>query len=150
MGLLGPDDAQRLREDFAGMTRRVHLVFFTQTLDCDACPLTRQILDELAGLSDRIVIDEVNLVLDPDRARAFGIDRAPAIVITYEDEAAGDLALRDTRMRFVGAPAGYEFIGLVQAVLIAGGQPTRLSEPSLARLAALDHPVTMRVFSTPT
>lgn len=146
------------------MTRRVHLVFFTQSLDCEACPLTRQILDELAGLSDKITIDEVNLVLEPDRARAYGIARAPAIVLAYEEEkteekteekadadrAGRDAALRDTRMRFIGAPAGYEFIGLVQAVLLAGGQPTRLSEPSLAQLAALDRPVAVQVFSTPT
>lgn len=142
------------------MTRRVHLVFFTRSLDCEACPLTRQILDELAGLSDKIIIDEVNLVLEPDRARAYGVDRAPAIVLAYEEErteektdeegAGRDAALRDTRMRFIGAPAGYEFIGLVQAVLLAGGRPTRLSEPSLAQLAALDRPVAVQVFSTPT
>ncbi len=152
MALLAPDDQQRLRDEFAGMTRRVHLVFFTQALGCETCLVTRQILDELPPLSDRIVIDEVNFVLEPGRASAFGIDRVPAIAVTYE-ESSGDTTpavLRDTRMRFVGAPAGYEFVSLVEAVTIAGGRPSELSAASLALLTALDRPVTMRVFTTPT
>lgn len=152
MALLAPDDQQRLRDEFAGMTRRVHLVFFTQALGSDTCLVTRQILDELPPLSDRIVIDEVNFVLEPERAREYGIDRVPAIAVTYE-EPSGDTApapLRDTRMRFVGAPAGYEFVSLVEAVTIAGGRPSELSAASLAQLALLDRPVTMQVFTTPT
>ena len=56
----------------------------------------------------------------------------------------------DTRIRFLGTPAGYEFISLVQAVLLAGGRPPQLSTESRARLAAVDRPVTMQVFTTPT
>lgn len=154
MALLGPDDQQRLRNDFAGMSRRVHLLFFTQAFGCETCLLTRQIVDELPALSDQIAIDEVNLVLEPDQARAYGIDRAPAIAVAYEEPDAADSGttpvLRDTRMRFLGAPAGYEFISLVQAVLLAGGAPPSLSDDTLAQLAALDHPVTLQVFTTPT
>ena len=152
MALLAPDDQQRLRDEFAGMTRRVHLVFFTQALGSDTCLVTRQILDELPPLSDRIVIDEVNFVLEPERAREYGIDRVPAIAVTYE-EPSGDTApapLRDTRMRFVGAPAGYEFVSLVEAILLVGGRATYLSPESQARVAAVDRPTTMHVFTTPT
>ncbi len=152
MALLAPDDQQRLRDEFAGMTRRVHLVFFTQALGSETCLVTRQILDELPPLSDRIVIDEVNFVLEPERASEFGIDRVPAIAVAYEDSSddAASAPLRDARMRFLGAPAGYEFVSLVEAVAIAGGRPTELSDASLAQLTALDRPVTMRVFTTPT
>jgi alkyl hydroperoxide reductase subunit AhpF len=146
MPLISSSDQERLRESFDEMTRPVHLLFFTQTLDCETCLQTRQILDELPPLSDRITIDEVNLILERDRAKAYGIDRAPAIAITYEDNGAAV----DTRIRFLGAPAGYEFISLVQAVLLAGGRPPQLSAESLARLAAVDKPVTMQVFTTPT
>lgn len=152
MALLGPDDQQRLREEFAGMTRRVHLIFFTQALGCETCLITRQILDELPLLSDRIVIDEVNFVLEAERGQEYGINRVPAIAVAYEDETAGTEPppLRDTRMRFLGAPAGYEFVSLVEAVAIAGGRPPGLSATSLERLAALERPVTMQVFTTPT
>jgi glutaredoxin-like protein len=134
------------------MTRRVHLLFFTQSLGCETCLITRQILDELPQLSDRIVVDEVNFILEPDRGKEYGIDRVPAIAVAYEDADAGTTPppLRDTRMRFLGAPAGYEFVSLVESVTIAGGRPAELSDASLAKLAALTRPVTMRVFTTPT
>jgi alkyl hydroperoxide reductase subunit AhpF len=145
--LISAADQQKLREAFAEMTRTVHLVFFTQTLDCETCLQTRQILDELPLLSDKIVIDELNLVLDKERAQQFGIARVPAVAITFEDEAR---QTHDTRVRFLGAPSGYEFISLVQAVLIAGGRAMNLKPATVARLAAVDKPVTMQVFTTPT
>ena len=70
------------------MRRRVRLLFFTQTLACETCLQTRQILDELPLLSDQIVIEEINFVLEPDKAAQYGIDRVPAIAVVYE-EAAG-------------------------------------------------------------
>ncbi len=50
MSLISPTDQERLRESFAEMTRSVRLLFFTQTLDCETCLQTRQILDELPPL----------------------------------------------------------------------------------------------------
>ena len=146
MALISPSDQERLRESFAEMTRSVRLLFFTQTLDCETCLQTRQILDELPPLSDKITIEEVNLILEGDTAKAYGIDRVPAIAVTYDEN--GRAA--DTRIRFLGAPAGYEFISLVQAVLLAGGREPQLSPESRTRLAAVHRPVTMQVFTTPT
>jgi alkyl hydroperoxide reductase subunit AhpF len=152
MPLISPSDQQKLREAFADMTRPVRLVFFTQTLDCDTCVETRQILDELPPLSDKISIDEVNLILEGDKAKAYGVDRVPVVAITYHESPAGSPAdeWKDSRIRFLGTPAGYEFISLVQAVLLAGGRDSQLSETSRQRLAAVDRPVTMQVFTTPT
>jgi glutaredoxin-like protein len=162
MAFIGPDDQNQLRADFAAMTRRVHLLFFTQALGCATCLQTRQILDELPALSEMIVIDEVNFVLEGARAEQYAIDRVPAIAIVYEDDLGSDRSpitgppatsaeppLRDSRMRFLGMPGGYEFISLVQAILLAGGRKSQLSDASRERLAAVDKPVTMHVFTTP-
>ena len=59
-------------------------------------------------------------------------------------------ALIDSRMRFLGTPAGYEFVSLVQAVLLAGGRGTQLSDASRQRLETIDKPMTLQVFTTPT
>ena len=64
MALLSPADEQKLRDAFSEMTSRVRLLFFTQALECEMCPEAKQILDELPPLSDKIAIEEVNLVLD--------------------------------------------------------------------------------------
>jgi alkyl hydroperoxide reductase subunit AhpF len=147
MSLLSPGDQQKLRETFAEMIRPVRLVFFTQTFDCETCATTRQILDELPALSDRIAIEEVNLVLERDKAQKYGVERAPAVVLLGQNEGGAEA---DSRIRFVGAPSGYEFISLVQAVLLVGGRGSELTEASRARLAEVDRPVTMQVFTTPT
>ena len=154
MGLISPSDQQKLRESFAEMTRPVRLLFFTQTLGCETCLQTRQILDELPPLSDRIAIEEVNLILEPDRAKTYGVDLAPAVAIVYQDGLQGSATpenvWQDSRIRFLGAPSGYEFMSLVQAVALAGGRGSRLSADSHKLIAAVNQRVTLQVFTTPT
>src|SRR5216684_3471839 len=147
MSLISPSDQERLRADLAAMTRPVRLLFFTQTLDCEMCPQTRQILDELPLLSDKIAIEEVNFVLEANRAAQYAIDRVPAIAIVGEDASGSE---RDSKIRFLGAPAGYEFISLIAAIRLVGGGPSHLSGESLVKIAAVDKPVTLHVFTTPT
>src|SRR3954471_17041422 len=130
MPLLSPADQEKLRESFDEMTNPVRVLFFTQTLDCEPCLQTRQILDELPPLSDKIAIQEVNFILEKDKAAQDGIDRAPALALVSENAAAES---RDTRVRFVGTPAGYEFVSLVQSVMLAGGYPSQLTPANRAR-----------------
>jgi thiol-disulfide isomerase/thioredoxin len=121
----------------------VTVVFFTQTFGCETCDETKRILAELTALTDRIVVDEVNLVLDKDRAAGYGVDRAPALVLLADGE--------DTRIRMLGAPAGYDFMSLVDAILAASdASDMALSEASLAMVAAVQAPTTIQVFVTPT
>src|SRR5476651_904514 len=141
MSLLSPADQEKLRESFEEMSAPVRLLFFTAALGCETCAQTRQILDELPPLSDKIAIDEVNFVLEKDKAAQYGIDRVPAIAVLGEDEAGQP---RDSRIRFLGAPSGYEFISLVTAVLLVGGRGSGLTEENRERIAAIDKPVTMQ------
>jgi glutaredoxin-like protein len=147
MALISPADQERLREDLSVMTRPVRLLFFTQALDCETCLLARQILDELPALSDKIAVEEVNFVLEVEKAAKYGIDRVPAIAVVSQDDAGAE---RDSNMRFLGTPSGYEFISLIHAVRLAGGAASHLSEEGRARVATVDRPMTLRVFTTPT
>jgi alkyl hydroperoxide reductase subunit AhpF len=147
MSLLSPADQEKLRESFDEMTSAVTVLFFTQTLDCEPCVQTRQILDELPALSDKIAIEEVNFILEKDKAAQYGIDRVPALALLSRD-AAGEA--RDTRIRFLGTPAGYEFVSLVQALLLAGGHDSQLTPANRALVGAVTTPTTIQVFSTPT
>ena len=57
----------------------------------------------------------------------------------------------DTRMRFLGAPVGYEFSSLIEAVTLAGTNDSRLSPDSRALIAAtVTAPLDIQVFVTPT
>jgi alkyl hydroperoxide reductase subunit AhpF len=149
MALLSPADQQKLREAFAQLTRPVRLLFFAQTIGCETCVETRQILEELPLLSEKISVEEVNLVLEQDKAKQYGVDRAPAIALVHDDpEVPG--ATKDSRIRFLGAPSGWEFVSLVQAVLLVGGRKPALSDASRERVEAVDRPIAIQVFTTPT
>jgi alkyl hydroperoxide reductase subunit AhpF len=141
MALLSAPDRRRVQELLAGMAAPVRLLFFTQTLSCDTCLTARQVVDELASLSDRLTVEEHNFLLEREAAVEHGVDRVPAIVVATEAGA---------RIRFYGAPTGYEFMALIDAVVLASTGASGLSEDSRARLGALDRPMTLQVFVTPT
>jgi alkyl hydroperoxide reductase subunit AhpF len=143
MALLSEQDRQVVRTHLSGLAHDVKLLLFTQTIGGPETGLiARQILDELAALSERITIEEVNFVLEKDRAASFGVDKIPAIVVLRDDQ--------DTRIRFYGAPAGYEFMSLVEAVILAGGDDSGLTPESKQLLAGVQTPLNVEVFVTPT
>jgi glutaredoxin-like protein len=147
MSMISDADQDRLRSELAAITRPVTLLFFTQTFGCESCLQARQVIDELPPLSENVAIEEVNLILDRERAEKYGIDRVPAIALITKEK---DGTERDSRIRFLGTPAGYEFIGLVRAILLVGTAASNLSDESRSQLSAIDRPTTIRVFSTPT
>ncbi len=143
MGLLSPQDEVVLKQHLAVITQPVQLLLFTQAFGgSESGPVARQILNEIASLNDKITVVEKNFVLDLDDKAKYKIDKAPAIVIL------GDGV--DTRMRMYGAPTGYEFVGLVEAIIIAGTGKIDLEPETLAWIQAVNTPTHIQVFSTPT
>lgn len=144
MPLLSEPDRQAVRAQLADIAHPVTLLFFTQTFgEPETARLTKQIVDELASLNDHVTVEEVNFVLDKDRAAKYGVDHIPAIVVLRDGE--------DTRMRFLGAPAGYEFMSLIEAVSVAGGEDSGLSEASRDLIREhVTQPTNIQVFVTPT
>lgn len=146
MSLLSADDRAILKQQFATMTRRVRLLFFTQAIGCEPCLPTRQILDALVELSDRLDVEERNPLLDHDDAQRYGIEWAPSIVPLWLDDEGQP---HDSRLRIVGMPTGFEFVALIKAITVAGGSPLTLSPDSQRAAADVQEPLTLTVFSTP-
>ncbi|MFA5908919.1 MAG: hypothetical protein WC815_09100 [Vicinamibacterales bacterium] len=143
MGLLSPQDEVVLKQHLAAITQPVELLLFTQAFGgSESGPVAKQILNEIASLNDKITVVEKNFVLDLDDKAKYKIDKAPAIVIL------GDGV--DTRMRMYGAPTGYEFVGLVEAIIIAGTGKIDLEPETMAWIQAVNTPTHIQVFSTPT
>ena len=92
-------------------------------------------------LSERITVEEHNLVLDRERVAEYGVEWAPALAIVGE---------KDAGMRYYGIPDGYEIESLVDAIEVAAGRGPALSDETLDALDALDRKVHLRVFVTPT
>lgn len=143
MALLSEQDRETVRGHLADLQHQVTLLFFTQTIGGpETSHIAKQILTELADLNDRITVEEVNFILEQERAATYGVARIPAIVVLRDGE--------DTRIRFFGAPAGYEFMSLVEAIILAGGDDSGLTAESKQLLAAVEEPIDLQVFVTPT
>jgi alkyl hydroperoxide reductase subunit AhpF len=143
MSLLSAQDEQVLKQHLSTIEKSVTLLLFTQTIGgSESGAVAKQVLDEVARLNDKIVVVEKSFVLDTEDRVKYGVDNSPAIVLLSDGV--------DTRMRMFGAPTGYEFVGLIEAILIAGTGAVDLEEETLELLAAVDKPTTIQVFSTPT
>ncbi|RPJ84401.1 MAG: hypothetical protein EHM13_04485 [Acidobacteria bacterium] len=141
MAILSDSDRNHVRDLLSRMVEPVRLLFFSQTLNCETCVPTRQILDELVPLNDKLTVEEINPQIDRDKAAEFGVDRVPAIIVASGDR---------SRIRFYGAPSGYEFMSLLDAIVLQSTGDSGLTQASRALLAAVQEPVDVRVFVTPT
>jgi glutaredoxin-like protein len=141
--LLSDQDRQVVSARLAVITSPVRILFFTQTFDApDTILIARQVLDEVLGLNRLLSLEEVNFVLEKDRAAQYGVEGVPALVLLRNEE--------DTRIRFLGAPAGYEFMSLVEALVIAGTDESGLTQESKALIAEhVTGPTEIFVFVTP-
>ena len=143
MALLSAQDEQVLKQHLSAIHEPVTLLLFTQTIaGSESGIVAKQVLEELAHLNDKITVVEKNFILDVDDRARYGVDKSPAIVVLSDGA--------DTRMRFYGAPTGYEFVPLVEAVLLAGTGTVELDDATLKLLATVDKPMHLQVFSTPT
>ena len=143
MALLSEQDQRVVSSRLDAIENPVKILFFTQTFDAPETTLiAKQLLDEVVSLSNQVTLEEVNFVLEKERAAKYGVDGIPAVVLLRGEE--------DTRMRFLGAPAGYEFVSLVEALVLAGGNESGLTPESKALVAAhVTAPTDILVFVTP-
>lgn len=144
MALLSEQDRLTVARHLSEIKHPVTLLFFTQTIAApESVLIAKQVLDEIRALSDLITIEEMSFVLEKDRAAQYGIEDIPSIVLLKNGA--------DTRIRFLGAPAGYEFMSLIEAIILAGTDDSGLSEASKRLIAErVTSSLDVRVFVTPT
>ena len=142
MALLAEQDRQFLENHFAQtLAAPVKLLFFTQTIACQFCRETGQILEEVAALSDKITLETYNFVTDKEVAERYGIDKIPATVVMSD---------KDYGIRFYGIPSGYEFTSLIEDIVAVSHGESGLADETIAALDAITEPIHLQVFVTPT
>jgi alkyl hydroperoxide reductase subunit AhpF len=142
MPLISEDVAEQLRGEFKGLKGSVRLLVFSQALADPQSEQVKRLVEELAALDARLSSESYNFVLDKEKVEALGIRRIPAIAVLGAE--------RDHGIRLYGMPTGYEFGTLVDAILDVSRGESGLSEATRQALAALERPVHVQVFSTPT
>jgi len=141
MPLLNDEIRQEVSKILANLPGPVRLVMFTQEFECEYCAETRQLVEEIAELSDRITAEIYDFQADRAKAEELGIDKIPAIAV---------IGAQDYGVRFYGIPSGYEFASFLHAIQsVAAGKP-ELSDATLRVVAGIQKPVHIQVFVTPT
>ncbi len=141
MGLISDDDIIEIRRLLQGMVSPVKLVHFTQELNLEYGREARQLLEELAGLSDKLSLEVYNFLLDKEKVAEFDVDKVPATILRNG---------KISGIRFFGLPAGYEFRTLVDAILDFSKGESGLCGASKEKLRGITQPVHLQVFVTPT
>jgi len=117
----------------------VKLVVFTQEFECPYCAQTRSLMEELAGLSDKLSVEVYDLVADADKAKTYDVDKVPAVAI---------IGAKDYGLRFYGLPYGYELQTLLEGVTSVSHGKAEVSEETREKLRSIKSPVHIQVFVT--
>ncbi|HEX8993417.1 MAG TPA: thioredoxin family protein [Anaerolineales bacterium] len=136
----------QIREAFAELKEPVELLFFGSTKDCEYCDPTRQLLEEVSATHEALSVRTYDLEKDPEAASKFQVDKAPCLIVAAKD---GD-EVKDLGIRFAGIPSGHEFGTLIGDILMVSKRDSGLSEKTREYLKALNQPLLLQVFVTPT
>jgi glutaredoxin-like protein len=114
---------------------------FSQEFECQYCHETRELVEEVASLSDKLSVEVYDFVKDKAVADELGIDKIPAVAI---------VGAKDYGIRLYGVPSGYEFGALIEDIRLASGGDSGLAPETREMVAKLTKPVRVQVFTTPT
>jgi glutaredoxin-like protein len=145
MSLLNEKIQDQVREEFAGLVHPVKMVLFTQEMECLYCKETRQLVEEVSALSDKISVEIYDFAKDKAVAEQYQVDKIPAVAIVADGAEPQDYGIR-----LYGIPSGYEFSTLIQDIVMVSKGDSGLSQATRDQLAALTQPLHLQVFVTPT
>ena len=130
---------------FAEMDEPVQVLYFGSQDDCDTCAETRQLLEEVAAVNDKVELSVYDLQDNRDIAEKFNVMNVPGIVVAAKDNA----EVKNLGVQFSGTPSGYEFSTLINDILAVSRRDSGLNEKTREILKNLDQPLHLQVFVTP-
>ena len=143
MAMISDKDKKAVGDRLTKLTGPVKLVMFTQEMECQFCKETRELVEEVAALSDKISVEVKDFLKADVEAKKLGVDKIPAIAVLGD----GD---KDYGIRFYGIPAGYEFMSLLESIEIVSKGESGLSANGKEKIKGLGKAVHLQVFVTPT
>jgi len=144
--LLNEQVTQQIQEVFQDLKEPVEMLFFGSNQNCQYCDETQQLAEEVAEISDKINLNVYDLDEDSNIAQSYKVDSAPHIILAVKDEN----GFQDLGVHFRGIPSGHEFTSFIQAILIVSARDSGLSEQTRTFIKALEKPINLQVFVTPT
>ncbi|MEM2143052.1 MAG: thioredoxin family protein [Candidatus Thorarchaeota archaeon] len=125
---------------FTGLEADVTMHVFVESRDCLYCNDTLALAKLVAGISDKVHVQEHRGALGTGIAAELGVKYAPAIVLHGE---------KRYKVRFYGIPVGHEFGALIGTIVdVSTGTPP-LPPDVVSDIAAIESPIHTLVFTTP-
>ena len=144
--VLNDQITKQIRDAFADVQEPVQVLFFGLKDNCDYCNETKQLLDEVTSLNDKIELKVYDIQEHADIASQFNVTNAPGIVIAAKDNA----EVKNLGIQFSGIPSGHEFSTLINDILIVSKRESGLDAKTREFLKNLTQPLHLQVFVTPT
>ena len=139
MALFDAKVQEQLKNILKNMKNEVKIIYFTQEIECPLCRETRNFVEEIASLNDKLSVKVYDLVKDKDKARLYGADKIPGIVLLDKDG-------KDHGIKFYGLPGGYEINSFLGTLLEVSGHEEALPADILKRIKAVNKDVHIQVF----
>ena len=124
------------------MKKPVKLKVFVTKDHCLMCNETIQVVDLLAQMSPKIIVEKCACGKETEEAKKYGIDKHPAILIHGED--------REYNVRYFGLPGGYEFGALVEDIVDTSTGDLGLTTGTIKKLEEIEKRVHIQVFTLTT
>ena len=138
MGLVSDADQSEIKRIFEALKDDVRLEFFTQHespiilpgRDCATCKDTRQLIEEVVALSEKLHLTVHEVDLDDEGTRKQNVQRVPALIMAADGV--------NGQLRYFGLPSGYEFSVLLGSLVDVSKAVPELSPATLDLLNGLD------------
>lgn len=140
MSLIPEEHKKHLKSELnEKLENPVKIMVFTQEVECQFCAQTRQLINEIAALNDKIKVEIHDFLANSDKAKEYDVHKVPATIIMGE---------KDYGIKFYGLPFGYELQTLLEGIINVSKKTTDISEETKKRLREIKTPVHIQVFVT--
>ena len=145
--IIDEQTAAQLRARFESeMVRPVEILLLKGIGNEEYSEWTESLLSELGDLSDMIEVRVIDVKIDPEALEEFNVTRTPTILLDPR---------KGYKIRYIGAPLGYEAWAFVETIILLSRDESGLSERTkeiLNSIRQFDHlnDVHIMTFVTPT
>ncbi len=136
------DDVRKMLGDILkDMVNDVQVKLYVDTLACDTCTETNQLLSEMSEVNDKIKYELIDVKGDKSVGAIHGVTMYPTVVVLDQDG-------QDKGVRFYGIPAGHEINSLLAALVDMSGKELDLDQETIDAIKAIDTETDIKVFVT--
>jgi glutaredoxin-like protein len=143
--LLSDQVIKQINEAFTELKEPVQILYFGSKDNCDHCLETKQLLEEVVALNEKLILSVYDIQEHHEFAEHFNVFNAPGIVIAAREGS----QIIDLGVQFSGTPSGHEFGTLINDILMVSGRDSGLNEKTREFLKNLKQPLVLQVFVTP-